>query len=281
MSKFLSSAARTEFDDEVKHAYQTMGSKLENTVTVRNNVVGDTYKFRAMTKGLANQKPSQADVTPMDINHSLITCTLENWVAPEYTDIFDQATVNFDEQRELAQTIAGALGRRKDQLIIDKLVAATPTNQVSVNEGGANTNLNVAKLRKASAFLNDAGVPTMDRHILVSANGLSGLLGETAATSADFNTVRALVQGELDTFVGFKFHIIETRSEGGLPVAAGDVRTSFAYHREALGLAVGVDIKTEVNYIAQKTSWLANGLMKAGAAIREDLGTVEITTDET
>ena len=90
MSINLSPVAVTQFDDDVKHAFQTAGS-LRDTVTVRNGVVGDIYKFRKMGKGLANQKATQAEVTPMDVSHSLITCTLGNWNAPEYTDIFDAA----------------------------------------------------------------------------------------------------------------------------------------------------------------------------------------------
>ncbi len=101
MSKTLSAAAQQAFDDTVLQEFQGTGF-LRNTVTIRNNVVGDIYKFRHLGKGMANQKPSQADVTPMDVQHNLINCTLENWNAPEYTDIFDQAEVNFDEQQELA-----------------------------------------------------------------------------------------------------------------------------------------------------------------------------------
>ena len=98
MSKTLSAAAQQQFDDDVKHAFQTAGS-LRSTVTIRNGVVGDIYKCRKMGKGAANQKASQADVTPMGGTHSLINCTLANWNAPEYTDILDSAEVNFDEQR--------------------------------------------------------------------------------------------------------------------------------------------------------------------------------------
>ena len=124
MSKFLTQAAVTEFDNEVKHAYQSMG-KLRNTVTTRTGVVGEAYKFTRMGKGIANQKASQADVTPMDIEHSRQTANLENWNAPEYTDIFDQAEVNFDEKQELAKTIAKALSRREDQIILDAISAIT------------------------------------------------------------------------------------------------------------------------------------------------------------
>jgi len=68
MSKFLTQAAVTEFDNEVKHEYQGMAT-LRNTVTIRTNVIGEAYKFTRMGKGIANQKASQADVTPMDIDH--------------------------------------------------------------------------------------------------------------------------------------------------------------------------------------------------------------------
>jgi len=210
----------------------------------------------------------------MDVANGLIPATLQNWNAPEYTDIFDQAAVNFDEQSELAEAIAMAIGRREDQLIIDAAVAGTGS---TVAAGG--TNLTVAKLRAGAKNLNKAGVPSKDRHILVSAEGLDSMLGETEATSSDFAVVKALVQGEIDTFVSFKFHTIEDRDEGGLPIAA-NIRSTMGYHMKGIGIAVGIGPKTEVNYIAQKTSWLANGILKAGAVARDPEGIVTIETDE-
>lgn len=280
MSLSLSAAARQEFDDQVKQAYQGAG-KLRNAVTLRRNVVGDIYKFRKMGKGLANQKASQADVTPMNVAHSLINCTLENWNAPEYTDIFDQAEVNFDEQRELASAIAKALGRREDQLVIDALEASTPgTTTVAVSIGGANTGLNIAKLRRAKKELDAKGVGSGGRHIAHTALALEDLLGETEVQSSDYNTVKALVQGEVNTFMGFNFHLIEDRDEGGLTSPSANTRNQWAWHVEAVGLAIGIDIRTEVNYIAQKTSWLCNGIFKAGSVVRDTDGVVKIQTYE-
>ena len=282
MSKNLSSAAAQQFDSAVLHEYQGMGS-LRTTVTVRTGVVGDQYKFRRMGKGLATQRgATQTDVIPMDISHALQTATLENWVAPEYTDIFDQAEVNFQERAELAQTIAGALSRREDQLIIDAFDASsTYAGTVTTAIGGAATDLNPAKLRRASRFLNQKGVPMSARHLVIGALQLEALLGNTEATSSDFNTVKALVNGELKTFVGFEFHMIEDRDsdEGGLTVAAG-VRDCFAYHMKSGGFASGIDPNTEVNYIAQKTSWLANGMLKAGSVVRNPNGVVKVQCDE-
>lgn len=282
MSKSLSAAAAQQFDSAVLHEYQGMGS-LRTTVTVRTGVVGDTYKFRAMGKGLAKKRGApQTDVTPMDVSHSLQTATLENWVAPEYTDIFDEVEVNFQERTELAQTIAGALTRREDQLIIDAFDAsATYAGTVTINVGGAATDLNPTKLRRASRYLNQKGVPMAGRHIVIGALQLEALLGNTEATSSDFNTVKALVNGDLNSFVGFDFEMIEDRDadEGGLTVAAG-VRDCYGYHETSTGYASGIDPRSEVNYIAQKVSWLANGLLKAGAVVRNANGLVKIQCDE-
>lgn len=285
MSKFLTAAAVTEFDSEVKHAYQGKG-KLRNTVSVRTGVTGEAYKFAATGKGLANQKASQADVTPMDINYSRPTANLENWNAPEYTDIFDQAEVNFDEKTELAMTIADAITRREDQIIIDAMAAgtysATPANNTEGLLITAATALTVAELRQASTKgLTKRGVEAMDRTIAITADSLDQLLATTQITNSDYNSVKALVNGEVDTFLGFKFCTIETREEGGLPGDGTATCSSFAYHKKAVGYAVGLDMKTTIDWVAQKTSWLANGILKSGAVIREGAGVVKIVSDST
>lgn len=276
MSKYLSSVAVTEFDSMVKHAYQSAG-KLRGAVTLRSGVVGDTYKFRKMGKGLANQKASQADVTPMDISHSLVTCTLENWNAGEYTDIFDAAEVNFDEKSELASVIANALGRREDQLVIDALAAATSTHTAVTATAG----FDVATIREAGAALDGVGAPMEGRYIAFNKTQKQQLLGTTQATSSDYMNVKALVSGDIDTFYGFKFILIDDRVEGGLPGGGTATADAFAFHRDSLGMAVGIDPKTEINYIAHKTSWLANGLLKAGACVRDVDGFVKLISDDT
>ncbi len=284
MSKNLTNAAVTEFDSEVKHEYQGMKT-LRECVTVRTGVVGEAYKFTRMGKGLANQKASQADVTPMDIAHDRQTANLDNWNAPEYTDIFDQAEVNFDEKTELAQTIAKAIGRREDQIIIDTMAGVTyaATNDQNPDTGRSFTaagNFTLAEMRSAAGHLDDIEADSSDRFIVVRALALQNLLEETEVTSSDFNTVKALVNGDLDTYMGFKIKKIGTRVEGGLPGAAA-ARKAFAWHKASIGIAIGIDLKTTIDWVAQKTSWLANGMYKAGAVAREPQGLVEITYDET
>jgi len=276
MSINLSAVAVTEFDSMVKHAYANMGL-LKNAVTLRNNVVGDTYKFRRMGKGLANQKASSADVVAMNVGHEFKTATLANWNAPEFTDIFDAQDVNFDEKQELASTIAGALGRRCDQLVIDAMDASTPLT-TAVAAGG--TNLTIAKVNSAQVELRDQGVPNTELFAVIEAGGLGGLLADEKATSSDYQAVKALVSGEINTLVGFQFIILETRAEGGLTEAA-NVVDSWFFQRPSVGLAIGIDMKTEINYVPEKTSWLTNGMLKAGSVVRDEGGLVKVQYDKT
>jgi len=267
MSIFLSDVAQTEFDAEVKQAYQATPG-LRGTVSFRGGVVGGTYDFRAMGKGIAKQKSAQDDVIPMNVGHSLQVATLADWHAAEYTDIFKQAEVNFDEQKELAMAIAQAIKRREDQLIINALDDASSTYTVATSIGGTNTNLNVDKLRKASRLMNANGVPQQGRHILVNAIALESLLGTTQATSSDYNGVKALVSGDIDTFMGFKFHLVADQDEGGLLKVTND-RHIFAYHELAIGLAVAIDKAVTVDWVPTKRSHLACQDYKAGAVARD------------
>jgi hypothetical protein len=213
------------------------------------------------------------------VSFSNVTATLQDWNAAEYSDIFNQAKVNFDERQELVQVVANAIGRRQDQIILDALAASSTANVVDEDEGGTDTGLNVAKLRAAKKLLDKNNVPMDNRHIIIHANSLASILGETAVTSADFNTVRALVSGELNTFLGFTFHTIGDRAEGGLPIDNSE-RKLWAFHRDAIGYAEGIAPRTEINYIPEKTSFLVNAVFSAGAIAIDAEGIVEVATTD-
>lgn len=281
MSKTLTTNASAQFDAEVKQAYQGTGM-LRSAVRVKSGVVGSTHRFPHMGKGLATPRIPQTDVIPMNVAHTGVVATLADWNAPEYTDIFDQQKVNYSERQALAFTIAEAIDRRQDQIIIDALNGASSTAGSVAKTVGTNAAMDTTKIRRAGKLLDDQGVPGQDRYFVWSSAAKEQLLGSTSAMSSDFNAVKALVNGEISSWVGFKFIMIETRDEGGLPLSTND-RTCFAFHggsRGSMGLAVGIDFRTEVNYISEKTSWLSNGLFSAGAAAIDPKGIVDITCDE-
>lgn len=274
----LSPAFITLFDAEVKQAYQGR-AQLVAAVRQRRGVEGSTVKFPKVGKGVATVRVPQSDVTPLNVSFSHATVTLQDFNAAEYADIFNQAKVNFDERQELVQVVANAIGRRQDQIILDALAGSSTSNVVDENEGGTDTGLNVAKLRAAKKLLDKNNVPMSDRHIIIHANSLASILGETSVTSADFNTVRALVSGELNTFLGFMFHTIGDRAEGGLPIDSSE-RKLWAFHRDAVGYAEGIAPRTEINYIPEKTSFLVNAVFSAGAIAIDAEGIVEVQTTD-
>jgi hypothetical protein len=278
MAQSISNAFVQLFDAEVKQAYQA-NRQLAGLVRERT-VEGSSVKFPKIGKGSATLRVPQTDVTPMNVSYSQVTCTLQDWNAAEYSDIFHQAKVNFDERRELVQVVSAAVGRRMDQLVIGALAGSSSTLTVSNDIGGTDTGLNTAKLRRAKALLDKQNVPMDGRCMLIHANSLESLLGETSVTSADFNSVRALVSGELNTFLGFRFITIGDRNEGGLAIDGSLDRVVYAFHKDAVGLGVGMAMRSEINYVAEKTSYLVNGMFSAGAINIDDEGICLITTRE-
>lgn len=277
MSKTLSSVAKAEFDSEVKHAFQGAG-KLKTLVKYRSNVTGSTYDFRLMGKGQGHQRTGSSSlVVPMDITHTLARATLTDHEHPEYTDIFDQAAVNFEEKTELAQTIGKAQGRTMDQLVIDQLIAgtynATATDGQGFEIAAGATGFTTAKLRELKAYCEDLEMEGT-KTILISGSGLESLLANTETTSADFNTVKALVNGEMNTFMGFNFVTVGARRlEGGL---GGSGVIAYMMESNSVGLAVALDSQPSVDWIPERSSWLCNGMLKAGSVIIDPEGTAKI-----
>lgn len=277
----VSPAFITTFDSMVKQAYQG-NQTLKGTTRERFDVGSTTHKFPKLAAGQAVQRIPQTDVTPINAAYSQATVTLEDWNAAEYSDIFNKAKVNFDDVRELSQVVGSAIGRRIDQLKIDALDAASTSLTVAktvVTSGSpAASNLNVGKVIEAARLLDKGNVPPEDRIFLAHANSKAGLLGDDRAVSGDYQTARALASGQVDTFMGFRFIFIGDRDEGGLTLATND-RQCFAFHKSAIGYAEGL-MKTEINYVPEKTSFLINSCLSANAVAIDASGIVEITCDE-
>ena len=123
-------------------------------------------------------------------------------------------------------------------------------------------------------------MPAEGRHMIIHANSLASLLGDERAISSDFAQVQALVRGEVNQFMGFTIHMVGDRDEGGLPKDGSNDRTCLAFHQSAVGCAVGIPPKTEVNYIPEKTSFLVTAMYSAGAIVIDANGLVDITCRE-
>lgn len=277
MAQNVTTAFVTLFDQEVKQAYQGE-ALLRGTMRTRTGVQGNTVKFPKIGKGVATIRVPQTDVTPMSVTYSQVTATMSDFIAAEYSDIFHQSHINFDERRELVQVVSKAIARRMDQLCIDALDAAASPSTVATTVGGSGSNMNVEKLRAAAKALNEKNVPAEGRHLLMHSSQLDALLGETEVTSSDFAVVKALTRGEVNSFMGFNIITMGDRDEGGVPKPS--TRSCFAWHESSMGYAESMAQKSEVNYIPEKTSFLVSSMFSAGAIAIDDDGIVKISCTE-
>jgi len=279
----LSPAFVQLFDAEVHQAYQS-SAVLNGAARTRTGVVGATVNFPKVGKGQASVRTPATDVVPLNTAFSSVSCSLTDYVAAEYSDIFLQTKINFDERRELAQVVGNAIGRRQDQVLLDALGTAsagsTVANTVVTTGSATASNLNVGKIIEAKKLLDKKNVPAQNRHMIIHANNLSGLLSDERAISSDFQTIQALVQGSINQMMGFTFHILGDRDEGGLSIDGSNDRTCFAFHQSAVGVAVGLAPSTEINYIAEKTSFLVTGKLSMGSVVIDTDGLVDVTCRE-
>lgn len=277
MAQNVTTAFVTLFESEVKQAYQSE-SILRGTMRTRTGVQGNTVKFPKIGKGVATPRINQTDVTPLNVTYSQVTANMSDFIAAEYSDIFHQTHINFDERRELVEVVSKAIARRMDQICIDALNAAASPSTVATTIGGSGSNMNIEKLRATAKAMNEKNVPSEGRYLLMHASQLDALLGETEITSQDFASVKALVRGEIGSFMGFQVLTMGDRDEGGIPKPS--TRTCFAWHKDSLGYAESMAQKTEVNYIAEKTSFLVSSMFSAGAVAIDDEGIVKISCTE-
>lgn len=278
MAVSVSNAFVTLFDSEVKQAYQ--GQRALAGLTRERSVEGSIVKFPTIGKGTASIRVPQTEVVPMSVSYNSVQATMQDFIAAEYSDIFNQAKINFQDRAELVQVVGGAIGRRMDQVVLDALTAASGTLTVANSVGGSNTNLNVAKLRDTKKQMDAKNVPSQGRVIIAHANNMDALLAETQVTSSDFATVKALVTGEVNSFLGFRFISLGDRDEGGLAIDGSSDRTVFAFHKDAMGLGINMAEKTKVDYIPEKTSFLIASMFSAGAVAVDPEGIAKLTCRE-
>lgn len=275
MTISLRDVAVQQFRDKFQLLYAAPRQIRGTTLEVRN-VVGDAYKWPQMgSTPMIVRGASQSIIPASDVSHPRVDTTFTDYVLNTPTDIFDQAEVNADERSMLAVRHVEAAGRREDQVVIN---AANASAASTILNGG--TNLTVDKLREASSKLTAKNVPSTDRAIIIHANQLQSLLQDPEATSQDFVSVKNLMNGSINTYMGFKFITIGDRpDEGGLPLAAG-IRTCFVYNKMAMGVVWKINPTISVTFSDERVSWLTISRMSLGGNALQDDGIVKIECDE-
>ena len=265
MANSIDQAFIKQFETEVHLAYQRMGSKLRNTVR-STNVNGSTARFQVIGKGTANTKTRTGDVTAMELVHTYVEATMADYYAPEYIDKLDEIKVNINERQAIAQSAAGALGRKTDEILTTAMDAGANATQIADVTGA----LVKADLLTLFETFGTADIPEDgQRYLAMSPAGFADLFSITEFASSDYVGPQNLPFAggmTMKEFLGFK--IFSTSA-----VAGGK---NFAYHTSAVGLGINSDVQTEINYVPQKVSNLATSMMSMGAVVIDDDGVYEV-----
>lgn len=286
MSTQITTAFVNQFSSNIQMLSQQMGSLLRNAVDVET-VNGEKAFFDQVGSAAAVLRTTRHADTPLiDTPHSRRMVTMADYEYADLIDDQDKVRLLVDPTSTYARAAAAAMGRAMDDVIISAALGnaltgkdgttSTPfdsNNQIAVGAAG----LTLAKLIEAKEILDSNDVdPSIPRYIACSPKQITNLLDDPEVTSADYNTVRALVKGELDTYVGFKF--ITTNR---LPVDGSDNRRVFAWAMDGLKLAVGKEPTARIDERADKSyATQVYYCMSVGATRMEEAKVVEILCDE-
>jgi hypothetical protein len=291
MSNQITTAFVQQYSSNVQMLSQQMGSLLRGVVDVES-VVGKNAFFDQVGKTTAVLRTSRHSDTPqIDTPHSRRRVSLADYEWADLIDNADKVRLLIDPTSSYAKAAAAAMGRAMDDVIIAALggtaytgetgstSVALPSAQKPYNGSNQSDGLTVAKLLKAKELLDLADVdPSLPRFIVVGPKQISDLLNTTEVKSSDFNTVKALAQGQLDSFLGFKF-IVSNRLK--FDATNTDDRLAYAFTSDAIKLAVGQDVIARIDERADKSySTQVYYAMSIGATRMEEEKVVEIACDE-
>ncbi len=242
----------------------------------------DSSFFDRLGPTVAQAKSSRHSDTPLiESDHTRRMVTLVDYEWATLIDKQDKIRMLLDPASDFLMNASDALGRAMDDVIIAAAlgnayggnngataVALPATQFIGAVSGGALSRLNVNTLRKMrKQFSKNEVDPSVPLHIMCDAEQIENLLNETEVGSADFNTVKALVDGQVDTFMGFKFHHSERlvatgglftidTTTGAVTLSTGNGNSSrqcIAWAEKGLLLSTGMELNGRIDERADKS----------------------------
>lgn len=251
--------------DTVTQLAQQKTAVVEGSCRLKTGVRGKTWPFNRIGSEDMFQVTTRDGTTqyanPAQTKRRAV---LLDFALAVLIDEFDELKMLTNAESEHSQILGYALARQRDKLSLspEGLTAAAAAGAAlggflgkatTVDEAGetssqtdlpaaqqilnGGTGLTMSKLRTMKKNFDDADVEDEDRYMFYSPTGMSQLLADTTATSSDYNTIKALVDGGFPmdaTWMGCKW-----RRSTKLP-KTGNIRSCIAVQRMGVGLALGL-----------------------------------------
>ena len=282
----ITTAFVKQYTDNIRLLAQQKGSKFRNTVEIDTEFTGEFKFYDQMGKDEMEEKVTRNQDTPTDpADHLRRRITKRDFVHNKLLDQEDQLSMIVDPKGKYSISAGYAAGRKMDDVIIGAFDGTSYTGKeggtavsfdanMQVAAGG--TNLTKTKLLAAKLLLDDNDVEDEDRHIAVKPSQIVAMLGTVEVASSDYNTVKALVQGEINTWLGMTWHKTTrlTNNDAG-------ARKIYCWHKWAMQLAIQKEPTARADQRPDKCyAWQVFMSMSIGATRLEEERIAEIACVE-
>ena len=304
MSVQITTAFVDQFKANILLLSQQKEAKLR-VVARMEDVTGDTLFVERISATEAQLISSRHGDTPqIDTPHSRRKLTMADYNWADLIDNVDKLKMLIDPQSTYAQNAVMAFNRTIDEVIITALggtafgghTGGTTVNNYAVGEcrliesdgtvvaagsnfsGATETGLTIAKLLTCKQLLDDAEIDdARQRYLLTNPFNINQMLNTTEVKSSDYNTVKALAQGQINDFMGFRFIKSTLLSADGTDTAATNC---YAFAQDAIVLAISEEPTVRISERDDKNySTQVYVEMSIGATRVEGPAVVEINLD--
>lgn len=286
MSTTIDQAFVRQYESEVHHLFQRQGGYLRPAVRIKDNIVGTSTTFQKIGTGVATTKARHGVITPMNQDHSAVTCTLADFYAGDWVDKLDEAKINHDERMAIAMGGAWALGRKVDDQIITVLDTTT-TTAITWLYGTvmAVENSLLATVRS----LDTANVPNDgQRFCALTPHAYSAAMKVESFASSDYVNLQPMEQG-LPAMTWRRWMNVLWTVHTGLPGIGTTAGKGFIWHKFAAGYATGNHsgnaaqgqaVSADITWHGDRAAHFINHSMSGGAVLVEAAGVYELTLND-
>lgn len=313
MSSTVNQAYVDGFRNNVFHLAQQKGSRYRPYTRVEMQKANREFYERLGETEAQELTVRHGDTQYQDSVHSRRAISMRDYTWADLIDNADKLRMLLDPAGPYSQSAMWAMGRRMDRAILEaargnaysgqdgNTPVPLPASQklLAAADGalGTPTNLNVATLRRIREKFNLNDIDPDEELVLAcTPSQITALLKQTEITSSDYNSVKALVEGKVDTFMGFKFVmsnrlVLEAATydtgtgavdSGGGSLGASVARRCLAWAKSGIILSIGQDMQAKIDELPTKNySTQVFARMSIGAGRIEEDKVVEIVCNET
>lgn len=311
MSFQVTEAMVKQYSTNVFHLSQQKASRLAPFVRRESQNSESAFYDRIGSVTAMKKTGRHSDTTYQDTPHSRRRVTTEDFFFADLVDKEDKLRIIMNPESEYAMAAKMALGRAMDDVIVENALGAAfagkdggsqvnlaNANKVACFDGATTTGvgLNNETLRAVKKKFHQNEVEEGDLFFAITAEQLDNMLGDDKIINADYALVKALVQGDIDSFMGFKFIRLErlpvSANATTYNVATGEVgsgtgtlplgaRRAFAWKRDGLLLSTASEVKGRISELPGKHyAHQVYASMSIGAVRMEEAKVVEVLCKE-